>query len=278
MLAPMRPRPTIPNCIVALLSCPDADPIRAGVGGDRVRADACAQARRRAGPVRGDGRPRPQADLARPARDGQARRPHGPGGRRRLLPVGPRQGARLRAHGGQGLRRLDRGRRLEADRARLPVRRRRLPRHPDLRGPGPGGRRREVADALPRDPAVPVRGGGPSAGCRRTRRRRARGGRKAVRPRPRERPEAQRRPARRVPRGADLPHRPLSRQGAGREPDVLPLRQRVPRAGLEPQQRRGRPDHDGRGLRSVRTAGASTTRRARSGTSSRTTCSRSWPG
>src|SRR5947209_2786585 len=101
MLAPMRPRPTIPNCIVALLSCPEADPIRAGSCGDRVRADARAQPRRRPGPVRGDRRPRPQADLARPARDGQARRPHGAGRRRCLLAVGPRQGARLRADGGR---------------------------------------------------------------------------------------------------------------------------------------------------------------------------------
>ena len=50
-------------------------------------------------------------------------------------------------------------------------------------------------------------------------------------------------------RDDDLPHRPLPRQAAGAEHGVLPLRQRVPRAVLEPQLRRERADHDGRGLR-----------------------------
>ena len=53
----------------------------------------------------------------------------------------------------------------------------------------------------------------------------------------------------RVRRGAHLPHRPLPRQAAGAQHAVLPLRQRVPRADLEPQPRRERADHDGRGLR-----------------------------
>ena len=47
----------------------------------------------------------------------------------------------------------------------------------------------------------------------------------------------------------DLPHRSLPRQGAGPEPALLPLRQRLPRADLEPQLRRERPDHHGRDLR-----------------------------
>ena len=52
-----------------------------------------------------------------------------------------------------------------------------------------------------------------------------------------------------LPRASDLPHRPLPRQGAGAEPPLLPLRQLVPRADLEPQLRRQRADHHGRGLR-----------------------------
>ena len=51
------------------------------------------------------------------------------------------------------------------------------------------------------------------------------------------------------PESADLPHRPLPRQGAGAEPPLLPLRQHLPRADLEPQLRRARPDHHGRELR-----------------------------
>ncbi len=47
----------------------------------------------------------------------------------------------------------------------------------------------------------------------------------------------------------DLSHRPLSRQGGGAEPPLLPLRQRLPRADLEPHLRRSRPDHHGRGVR-----------------------------
>ena len=47
----------------------------------------------------------------------------------------------------------------------------------------------------------------------------------------------------------DLPHRPLPRQAAGAQHAVLPLRQLVPRADLEPQPRRERADHDGRGFR-----------------------------
>ena len=46
-----------------------------------------------------------------------------------------------------------------------------------------------------------------------------------------------------------LPHRSLPRQGVGAEPAVLPLRELVPRADLEPQLRRARADHDGRELR-----------------------------
>ncbi len=48
------------------------------------------------------------------------------------------------------------------------------------------------------------------------------------------------------PESSRVPHRPLPRQGGRREPPVLPLRQHVPRADLEPQLRGLRPDHDGR--------------------------------
>ena len=50
-------------------------------------------------------------------------------------------------------------------------------------------------------------------------------------------------------RGAHLPHRPLPRQAAGAQHAVLPLRQFVSGAVLEPQPRRERADHHGGGLR-----------------------------
>ena len=78
---------------------------------------------------------------------------------------------------------------------------------------------------------------------------RARDRREAVRPRPRVGARAERDPPRGLPRGEHLPHRPLPRQGGGAEHPLLPLRQRVPRADLEPPLRRERPDHDGRELR-----------------------------
>ena len=60
---------------------------------------------------------------------------------------------------------------------------------------------------------------------------------------------AQRRSAPRLRRAADLPHRPLPRQGDGPEPRRAPLRQRDLRAALEPQPHRPRADHRGRGHR-----------------------------
>ena len=51
-------------------------------------------------------------------------------------------------------------------------------------------------------------------------------------------------------------------QAAGAEPALLPLRQLVPRADLEPPPRRERADHDGRSTSGSRAAGPSTTRPA----------------
>ena len=60
---------------------------------------------------------------------------------------------------------------------------------------------------------------------------------------------AQRCRAQRLPGGFDLPHRSLPRQGGDHEHPLLPLRQFVPRADLEPQLCRERPGDTGRGFR-----------------------------
>ena len=54
------------------------------------------------------------------------------------------------------------------------------------------------------------------------------------------------------PRVEHLPHRSLPRQRTGAESAVLPLRQLLPRADLEPQLRGERADHHGRKLRDWR--------------------------
>ena len=99
-------------------------------------------------------------------------------------------------------------------------------------------------------PPVAVRRRGPGPRPRRRGRRRAgswsRSRSVATRRAPRELNDVH---PRRVPRGADLPHRPLPRQGVGREPAGVPLRQLAARAGLEPQLHLQRADHHGRGLR-----------------------------
>ena len=88
-------------------------------------------------------------------------------------------------------------------------------------------------------------------GARRRRpdRERARRRREAVRPRPRVGPGARRRAAPVPRRVAALPDRPLPREDGPRGDPLPALRQHDARAGLEPQLRRLRPDHDGRGLR-----------------------------
>ena len=106
--------------------------------------------------------------------------------------------------------------------------------------------------------------------------RRARHRREAVRPRPRVGAGAEPRSCTACfPKSRDLPHRSLPRQGGGAEHPLLPLRQRVPRADLEPPLRRERADHDGRELRRAGPRQVLRRDRRRSATSSRTTCCRS---
>ena len=98
----------------------------------------------------------------------------------------------------------------------------------------------------------------------------------AVRHRPRERPRAQRRAARGLRRGADLPHRPLPRQGGGAEHPRLPLRQRPLRADLAPQPHRPHPDRRARGARPRRSGPTSTRPPAPTATWWSPTSSRCW--
>ncbi len=79
-------------------------------------------------------------------------------------------------------------------------------------------------------------------------------------------------PAGGLPRAAHLPDRPLSRQGTGAEPDLLPVRQLVPRTDVEPQLHREHADHDGRGLRRCRPGRLLRLASVPSATSCRTTC------
>ena len=99
--------------------------------------------------------------------------------------------------------------------------------------------------------------------------------RETVRPRSRFGARAQRRAASQLRRAIRLSHRSLPRQGVGAEPAVLPLRELVPRADLEPQLRRPRADHDGRERSASARAASSTRRSARFATSCRTICCRS---
>ncbi len=77
----------------------------------------------------------------------------------------------------------------------------------------------------------------------------ARRHRETVRSRPGLRARTQRGTREHLPRRLDLPDRPLPRQGDGAEHPRAALRQRAVRADLEPQLRRPRADHDGRGHR-----------------------------
>ena len=118
-----------------------------------------------------------------------------------------------------------------------------------LRARRRAARRREEPRLLPRDPAVPVRRGREGARRGRPDGERPGRGREAVRPRPRVGARARRR-APPVPRRvAALPDRPLPREDGARGAPLPPVREHDARAGLEPQLRRVRPDHDGRELR-----------------------------
>ena len=120
------------------------------------------------------------------------------------------------------------------------------------RGRGrPGRRGRRLREGPRRRPAPPPlperathRGAAHRPPDRRGRLRRAGADHhgEAVRHGPRERSGAQREAARGLRGEADLPHRPLPRQGGGAEHPRAALRQRALRADLEPQPHRPRPD------------------------------------
>ena len=120
---------------------------------------------------------------------------------------------------------------------------------------GRRARHRRELRVLPVDPAEPVphRGASSSsaAACPTPQRPRlaAGGDREAVRPRPGQRPGAERDPGRGLPAGRGVPHRPLPGQGDRPEHPRAALRQRDVRADLEPRLRRSRADHHGRGHR-----------------------------
>ena len=98
----------------------------------------------------------------------------------------------------------------------------------------------------------------------------------ALRHRPRQRGGAEQGAARGVRRGADLPHRPFPRQGAGAEHPGIPFRQRPVRADLEPQFHRPRADRRARDAGPRQARRASTSRPAPIATWWSRTCSRSW--
>ena len=102
------------------------------------------------------------------------------------------------------------------------------------------------------DSAQPVCHGDRAAARRRLRDQRTGHHRKAVRPRSADGAGAEPGSAQRVRRSVHLPHRPLPRQRGRAEHPVFPLRQRVPRADLEPPLRRERADHAGGKLRRQR--------------------------
>ena len=93
-------------------------------------------------------------------------------------------------------------------------------------------------------------------------------------PTSRQRRDAERRAARGLRRGADLPDRPLPRQGGGAEHPRVPLRQRPVRADLEPQPHRPRADRRARDARPRAARRRSTRRPAPTATWSSPTCSR----
>ena len=102
---------------------------------------------------------------------------------------------------------------------------------------------------LPRDPAVPVRAGRRGAGRGGPDQVGPGGGGEALRPRPRVRAGARRGAAPVHRRVAAVPDRPLPREDGPRGDPLPALREHDARAGVEPEPRRVRRDHDGGGLR-----------------------------
>ncbi len=193
-------------------------------------------------------------------------------GRRRLLPPGHadgREAARTRPVPAGRLGRARRAAALRRDRLRGRRRRERRPR--PARQARRGAATRRQPRLLPRGPAarVPDDRRGARQAARRARLDTARR-REALRPRPRIGEAADGDPARVLPRGGDLPDRPLPRQGDRAEHAGAPLRERDLRADLEPPVHRPRADHRRRVDRDRGRAPATTSTRARSATSSRT--------
>ncbi len=124
----------------------------------------------------------------------------------------------------------------------------------------------EAPDALSRHPAQPLRERRRVARQVGLRGRRPRRHREALRPRPRDGPRPQPDAPLRLPRELRFPHRPLPRQGSRREPPLLPLREHVPRADLEPQLRRLASRSRWPSSSASRGAASSTTRPERSAT------------
>ncbi len=217
---------------------------------------------RRAGAVRGHGRPASQDDLSRRStrwsKQGALTVPvigvafppwtrgAAPPARDRQHPAVRRQGRPPDAQPSAGA-------------APLRVRRLQRRRRPSRRSRARWARPKRPR-ALSRHSAGAVRHGDPGARRRRPGAPGARHRREAVRARSGLRAPAQRRRAGGVSRGCDLPDRPLSREGGDHEHPLLPLRQFLPRADLEPQLRRQRADHPGRAVRR-RTAAARSTKR-----------------
>ena len=134
---------------------------------------------------------------------------------------------------------------VERSPRRLDLRRRRLPRRGQSSSASPrcvAGVERPRTTWRSRRACSTVVEGLADVGLRKTARRR----REAVRARSPVGRSSTTCSTRAFPEAAHLPHRPLPRQGVGREPPRLPVRQLDARADLEPQLRAERPDHDGR--------------------------------
>ena len=181
--------------------------------------------------------------------------------RRRGLPrPRPRRAGRVLPHGGRRrqLEDVQRAAQLRPVQGRCAGRRR--------RECGGGDRRRAAPPVLPLGPAV--RRGPDRAHARRGRAVRARPRRdgEAVRDGPGLGPRAQRDGPRGVRRGPDLQDRPLPGQGSGPEHAGPAVRQRLPRAAVEPRAHRPRADRRARDARRSARAASSTRGRARSAT------------